>query len=199
MNHNSENEEEVNNDQDHSSYRNMLIETEQRISEQFDKTILTIAGGALAISLAFIKDVIGNGNMQAGWLLIVSWASLTACLVLILVSFYSSLLAYRKAQDQVDDKTIKNETPGGYFSKIVSTSNAIGILLLCIGLITLFIFAYQNLSKGNEHGSKTYTSTKTNTTTKTNATTNTKSGQTAHRRLTSSTAKTSKLKNEKQP
>lgn len=193
MNNNSENKEEVNNDQDHTSYRNMLIETEQRISEQFDKTILTIAGGALAISLAFIKDVIGNGVMQAGWLLIISWASLTICLVLILVSFYSSLLAYRKAQDQVDNKTIKNETPGGHFSKIVSISNAAGILLLCVGLVTLFIFAYENLSKENENGSKTYTSTKTNSP-------NTKPRQTSiHKGLTSTTTKTLKLKNDKQP
>lgn len=188
MNNNSENEEEVNNDQDHSSYRNMLIETEQRISEQFDKTILTIAGGALAISLAFIKNVIGNGNMQAGWLLGISWASLTACLVLILVSFYFSLLAYRKAQDQVDNETIRNETPGGYFSKIVSTSNAAGILLLCIGLVTLFIFAYENLSKENENGSKTYTST--------NAP-NTKQKKATSKRLSSTTTKTIKLKNAK--
>lgn len=193
-------------DKDIAAYRNMLIEIEQRVAEQFDKTILTIAGGALAISLAFIKDVVGEGTIQKGWLLVTSWASLTACLIFILISFYFGLLAYRKAQDQVDDNTIKNETPGGYYSKILITCNALGIVLLCVGLITLFTFAYNNLSKETENGPKTYTSTnsKTSTCPKTDAGTTTSSatgqGNTVNRRLPACAAtKTSKVDNEAGP
>ena len=146
-------------DKDILDYRNKLMDIEQRIAEQFDKTILTIASGALAISLAFIKNVIVNGSMQKGWLLVISWACLTACLIFILISFYFGLLAYRKAQEQVDNQTIKNETPGGYYSNILKTCNMLGIILLCVGLITLLTFAYYNLSKEIINGKKTCTET----------------------------------------
>ncbi len=178
---------------DDAEYRNLLIDIEQRVSEQFDKTMLTITGGSLAISLAFIKDVIGDGTMQVGWLLVTSWACLTTCLILILVSFYFGLLAYRKAQDQVDDKTIKQETPGGGYSTILSMCNAFGIALLCAGLITLFTFAYFNLTKEIPNGSKTNPSTSatTNPTAKAQTNSTTKTAEPAGQISTSS--KTTRL------
>lgn len=201
---NTDMEDTTNNSADDNSYRNKLIDIEQRVSEQFDKTMLTIAGGSLAISLAFIKDVIGDGAMQSGWLLIISWACLTACLILILVSFYFGLLAYRKAQDQVDDETIKEETPGGYYSKILSTCNAIGIVLLCAGLITLFTFAYFNLTKEISNGTKTNPpastqanpAAETNPSTKSAETTGQSTIKTTDGRLPCATTETSKIEGE---
>jgi hypothetical protein len=178
-----------------AAYRIMLIEIEQRVSEQFDKTMLTIAGGALAISLAFIKDVIGDGIMQQGWLLIFSWGCLTSCLILILVSFYLGLLAYRKAQDQVDEKTIEREVPGGHYSKALSICNVISIFLLCAGLIALFTFAYNNLSKEISNGGKTNTETGSETNAQTGSGSDPKSSTTKAVNLgfASSATETSKI------
>ena len=147
---------------DIAAYRELLINTEQRVSEQLDKIIITVASGSLAISLVFMKDVVGDGPIRGNIFLIISWACLTACLILTLVSFYVGLLAYRKAQNQVDDKTINHETPGGCFSKVLSISNSAGILLLCVGLIMLFTFAYKNLPMEMQNGKKTIATTETN-------------------------------------
>lgn len=140
---------------DHSEYKTWLRETEQKLSEQFDKTMLTITGGALALSITFVKDIIGKGVMLQGWLLVTSWAALTTCLVLMLWSFHLGLKAYRKAQDQVDSGSIDSETPGGFFSWLLNVVNSLSICLLSIGLISLFIFSYINLSKENMDGTTT--------------------------------------------
>lgn len=130
---------------DYSAYKQWLKQTEQKLSENFDKTMLTITGGALALSITFVKDIIGSDKMLSGWLLITSWASLTICLVIILVAFYMGLKAYRKAQEQVDAGNIDEETPGGFFSKILNVLNTLSICLLSVGLISLFTFSYLNL------------------------------------------------------
>lgn len=153
--------------EDHSKYKDWLRETEQKLSEHFDKTMLTITGGALALSITFVKDIIGDGKMLSGWLLITSWVSLTICLIIILWSFHLGLKAYRKAQEQVDEGVIEEETPGGFFSKLLNILNFLSISLLSLGLISLLSFSYINLSKENSDDT---TINKTNTTNKTNKT-----------------------------
>jgi hypothetical protein len=152
----------------HAEYKAWLRDTEQTLSEHFDKTMLTITGGALGLSITFIKDIIGEGKMLHGWLLISAWASLTICLILILWSFHMGLKAYRKAQDQVDQGVIEDETPGGFFSKVLNALNSVSIFLLSIGLVCLFTFSFINLSKETADGAKT---TKTSITSTTKATT----------------------------
>lgn len=154
---------------EHIEYKAWLRDTEQKLSEHFDKTMLAITGGALALSITFIKDIIGQGKMVCGWLLVTSWASLTLCLILILWSFHLGLKAYRKAQEQVDEEKIEKETPGGFFSTILNILNSLSICLLTIGLVCLFTFSYINLSKEKEYGTKANTKTSTIQTTATNA------------------------------
>lgn len=176
---------------EHSEYKAWLRETEQKLSENFDKTMLAIAGGALGLSITFIKDIIGKGEMLHGWLLVLSWAALTACIILMLWAFHMGLKAYRKAQDQVDSGSIENETPGGFFSAILNGLNYISISLLSVGLICLFTFSYINLAKEKTDGSATNkANTKTTaTTSKTNSSPNSKYG-TSCKGFTSTSSKT---------
>jgi len=177
---------------DHSEYKSWLRETEQKLSEHFDKTMLMITGGALALSITFVKDIIGSGKMLSGWLLVTSWATLTICLIIILWSFHLGLKAYREAQNQVDSGTIEDETPGGLFSKILNVLNTLSICLLSLGLISLFTFSYINLSKESTNG--TATNKTTATTNKTNASPapNTKQGSSV-KGLPSAAAETIKV------
>ena len=70
-------------------YRNQLIEIEQEVGESFLKTILTLSGGALGISFAFIKNVVGKGPIKASDTLIVAWTFLTISLASVLLSLFS--------------------------------------------------------------------------------------------------------------
>ena len=57
-----------------ADYRKWLVSAEQKSQEDFDKTILSLSGGALGISFVFLKDVIGPlpilqpGFLLAAWL-----------------------------------------------------------------------------------------------------------------------------------
>jgi hypothetical protein len=61
-------------------------------SEKFDNAILTLSTGALAISLAFIKDIVPLEIAQNLWLLKASWWLFGFSIISTLVSFAASQL-----------------------------------------------------------------------------------------------------------
>lgn len=85
-----------------AQYREWLVSADQKSQESFDKTVLTLSGGALALSFAFIKDIVGDGSIISAGLLVASWCAWAASLSCVLVSFLFSQFALRKAISQVD-------------------------------------------------------------------------------------------------
>jgi hypothetical protein len=79
------------------SYRDWLVKAHHVASQDFDKALMALSGGALGISLAFIHDVALHPHRK-GWLE-VSWGSLAASLLLILVSFLTSQSALSPRPD----------------------------------------------------------------------------------------------------
>ncbi len=65
-----------------SDYRHQLVILEQQSQTNFDKTLLTLAGGALGVSFAFVKDFLGGRPPTLAVLLLVAWL----CWVLSLAS-----------------------------------------------------------------------------------------------------------------
>lgn len=114
---------------DLGDYRSWLVAAEQKAQEDFDKTVLSLSGGALGVSFVFLKDIIGIANIQSPEWLLGSWLSWGVSSVSILASFYTSNLALRRAIRQVDDGTIRNQAPGGGVQKITAALNALGALL----------------------------------------------------------------------
>ncbi|MDD5774068.1 MAG: hypothetical protein PHX78_11450 [bacterium] len=85
-------------------YRNHLVAAEQKAQEDFDKTVLSLSGGALGISFAFIKDIVGAGPFEKLFFLLFSWISWSSSIIIVLLSFFFSHLALRQAINQVDKK-----------------------------------------------------------------------------------------------
>jgi hypothetical protein len=127
------------------AYRESLIKCLLAQSEQWDKTILWMASGALAISLAFIKEMVSPESMINVKLLGGAWACLILSLLCVLVSFYTSMLAMRKAIRQLDDKDLYLQTPGGWADRITNVLNPGAGALLLAGLVCLVWFSYSNL------------------------------------------------------
>ena len=93
---NEENGEDTGTVQD-AAYLSTLVECEHQAIDQFDKTILALAGGAFAVSFAFLKDIVRPEQVtHKGWL-ISAWASWSLALLCTLLSFYFSHLAMRYA------------------------------------------------------------------------------------------------------
>ncbi|WP_125076202.1 MULTISPECIES: hypothetical protein [Lysobacteraceae] len=127
-------------------YRQWLISAEQKAQDDFDKAVLSLSGGALGISFAFVKDIIGPGAIHHPAWVLIAWFSWALSSLAILSSFFASHLALRQAIQQCDDGSIYKQTPGGIFSKITRNLNASGALLFVVGVCFMAAFIYSNLS-----------------------------------------------------
>lgn len=127
-------------------YRQWLIAAEQKSQEDFDKTVLSLSGGALGISFVFLKDIIGVNHVQEVTLLFISWVAWAFSTFVILASYYLSRLALQKAIKQIDDKTIYQSRAGGSYALATAILNALGAILFLIGVCFMTAFASTNLS-----------------------------------------------------
>lgn len=126
-------------------YRETLIAAEQKAQEDFDKTVLALSGGALGITFAFIKDIVGDKPIINSDLIFFAWLSWGISVSVVLLSYYFSHLALRKAIRQVDDAKIHKNRPGGLFDLITGVLNALGGILFLVGVILAALFAQLNL------------------------------------------------------
>ena len=137
-------------------YRKHLVTAEHKSQEDFDKTVLSLSGGALGISFVFLKDVIGSSPIHGpGWLLAawMAWGTSSLC---VLASYFMSQLALRKAISQVDEGTIHTQTAGGAFGRWTAVLNATGAVLFLVGILMITVFANDNLlKKGTQSGAVT--------------------------------------------
>lgn len=134
---------------DLSEYRRHLQTAEQKSQEDFDKTVLSLSGGALGISFVFLKDVIGPNPVLDPGLLFTAWVAWGSSTFCVLASYYASHLALRKTIRQIDLRTVRKERPGGMYSAVTAVLNAAGAVLFLVGVCAITLFANANLkSKG---------------------------------------------------
>jgi hypothetical protein len=129
-------------------YRTHLVEARQKAFEDFDKTVLTLSGGALAVSIAFIKDLLGSGPLYAKTFLLTSWSCWAASLLTVLVSHYLSQLTLNRAIKEIDAGS-RFQRPGGMFRFFTLVLNALSGFLFVTGLILLIVFVWDNLEALN--------------------------------------------------
>jgi len=126
-------------------YRRMLETLKQESQRLYDKAVLSLSGGALGISFAFVSNIVGDSPVVLpGWLL-TAWVLWGLSVTSVLFSFYFSNLALRKAIHQVDNGTIQNELPGGLYDRVTAVLNAAGGLLFLFGVISIIIFVSGNI------------------------------------------------------
>lgn len=126
-------------------YRNQLLEAEQKIGEGYDKTLITLSGGALAISIAFINDVVGTNSISNGEFLAVAWSSWALSLTSLLLAFYFGGHAYRHAIETLDSNKLNSNNPGGKYSTLTKWLNAVGGLSFLVGVVTFLYFCFRNI------------------------------------------------------
>lgn len=153
-----------------AEYRKWLVAAEQKSQEDFDKTVLTLSGGALGISFAFLKDIVGPQPIVLSGFLLAAWFAWAFSTFSVLTSYYLSHLALRRAIGQVDDGTIFKNPPGGIFACLTAILNGTGAVLFLVGVCCITVFAIANLpTKGatNERKETTVTATPSGTATPT--------------------------------
>ena len=130
---------------DRQDYRSLLIAAEQKAQEDYDKTVLLLSGGALGISFAFAKDIVGDQPLVCRGLLLASWIAWGISVACVLASFFFSQQALRRTIKQVDEDAIHEQSPGGVYSWITAVFNALGGLLFLAGVAVIVLFASHNL------------------------------------------------------
>ena len=126
-------------------YRATLIDAEQKAEDDFDKTVLTLSGGSLGITFAFIKDIIGNKPVVDSALIFYAWLAWGVSISAVLLSYYFSGLALRKAIRQVDNGKIYKTQPGGWYDSATAILSAVSGLSFFTGVVLAALFAHLNL------------------------------------------------------
>lgn len=128
-----------------AEYRRLLVDSEQKSIESFDKAVLALSGGALGLSMAFLNGFVGPAReVQTFWLLF-AWCCWAASLILTLSSFWLSARAMRRAVQQLDDYKIGQERPGGFWDWATGTLTLLGGLTFIVGVFAMKVFIWFNL------------------------------------------------------
>jgi hypothetical protein len=127
------------------AYRHALTEAGRDASAAYDKAIMTLSGGALGLSITFMKDIVHSPGAISLYLLRTSWSCLTASLTAILISMLSSQWALTKAIHQVDQESLAEKRPGGIFSVLTAWLNGLSALAFVLGVAFLAWFVVANL------------------------------------------------------
>lgn len=127
-----------------NGYRESLIEAEQKSQDSYDKSIISLSGGALGLSIVFIKELVPNATPIMNWSLVVSWCFWAASIAIVVASYFTSRLALRKAIEQADSADYSSRV-GGCASAITFGLNICSGLCFVIGIIFLIIFVSNNL------------------------------------------------------
>ena len=132
-----------------ANYRRTLQGHETAMQSEFDKYILTLSSGALALSITFLKEVLNQHCLAAGWLIAawIFWAISICCVV---VSFVSSAKAMRVAITQTDDMLLymaaNRGELGGRWNKATNFFNLCGGAFFLAGVVCMVMFSATNLN-----------------------------------------------------
>lgn len=128
-----------------SEYRKALLDLEQKTQSAYDKAVMTLSGGALGLTFTFLKDVVGQRQLNSpGWLL-VAWICWGVSITMTLASFYTAGVALRTAVRQTDEKEIYLTLVGGTYNTVTKYLNFLSGSLFFIGVCSIVIFVTQNL------------------------------------------------------
>ncbi|HEX6680055.1 MAG TPA: hypothetical protein VF063_05365 [Gaiellaceae bacterium] len=119
--------------------RARLVEHRQKATESFDRTVLTLSGGALGVTITFIHELAPHPRHV--WLIGVAWSLFCASLLLILVSYLASIAAHDNIIEQMDRRVAAIKPP----RRFTTWFNRAAAALLVSGVAWVVAFAWFNV------------------------------------------------------
>jgi hypothetical protein len=117
-------------------------------SRSFDKYIITLASGAFGLSLLFIRQLIPEPIPNTVYLLIDSWISYGASILITLLSFLFSQSACHKQISILEQNwfgNLRSKNVNNFYTTITVWANWISMLFFIAGVGLLITFATNNL------------------------------------------------------
>ena len=137
-----------------NDHRNAILENIRIASQQLDKQIAFIAGGAFAIVAVFVDKIVPLQTAYCKLCLIISLASFAASIILALLANYNSITIHSWAlenEDLSDDVFNKQLIEK---NKLIRCLNFSSIIAILIGGICLIWFLSFNIYKMNTEDNK---------------------------------------------
>lgn len=129
-------------------HRERVWEDRQASSDAFDKAILTFSSGTLALSLAFIKDIVPLARAVRVSFLFSSWVCFLLCIVVTILSFRFSILAMDRQLAFLEKYYLHGKkealNPRNIWANLVNTCAWMGAVLFLAGLTSTVIFVGSN-------------------------------------------------------
>ena len=131
-------------------YRQRLLDQSGQMQLALDKNILTLSGGAIAVSFVFLdkaKAALGIEKFSSDSLLLLAWSCWALSVLVVLTSYFSSSVALAKAAELVDDRTIFLKWSKGLWNRLTKFLNPAAGILFGAGIVFLICFIKVNLPK----------------------------------------------------
>ncbi len=128
-----------------SEQRKHWIEIIQKTSAQYDKTIMILSAGAIAISLTFLNNLVRGSTINIKWAILVSWIAFGCSLIFNLFSYLSSQAGYILNINELD--TGERSKWATFWNIFTWALNILTLITFIVGVIFLCWFSYYNLEK----------------------------------------------------
>ncbi|MCG8405381.1 MAG: hypothetical protein MI923_09305 [Phycisphaerales bacterium] len=136
--------------------RSTLLTSSRELSKAYDTWVLTLSGGALGLSMTFVKDIVSPAKPECPILLLLSWALLAGAILSIMIGLYQSPIAHSQYIKILDDiyndlnkrpywKCVRDEQLKLKRPKIVGILNHVSLICLIIAVLSMSYFTYLNL------------------------------------------------------
>ena len=130
-------------------YRKSLEDCETQAADAFDKTTVTLAGGALGVSFVFIKDLAPTAPQWAKtWILLPAWVALALSLLGVLLSLMASMKSMRYELECLDERRKRDPKyprAGGRWREWTETFNSAALAGCVGGILLLVVFAFASI------------------------------------------------------
>lgn len=83
----------------YQDHRNRLLDGEQKLGESYDQYLLTLSGGAIGLSLAFLHDLVTPGAVRFAWMLATAWTLLVVTIFLVGAMMRVSQVGHERFRD----------------------------------------------------------------------------------------------------
>ena len=124
-------------------YRKYLLDATLQTNRDFDKAVFALSGGALAISIVFLRDIAPR-NPEYTWTIVAAWSLFAASLLATFVSIATAENGLRVAIDEYDAGE-RPRHPGGKWHTWTNRLNRAAAAGFMLGVVFAFVFAYVNL------------------------------------------------------
>ncbi|MCL5429658.1 MAG: hypothetical protein M1347_07680 [Chloroflexi bacterium] len=126
-------------------YRDVLRQEYQKNSEDFDKTILSLASGSLGISAGFLNQIVPDPQPGTMPLLVIAWALMAASLIAIVLSYLQAIDCRKKLIEQIDQAVQSHHEPKWKISPAATRLSLASAACLILGIGFYLAFAAWNL------------------------------------------------------